>query len=63
MSTDTKQPKLYGDYFYKFFQCPHWIWYDIYGDGQHKREIPPLLDLIYKGKAVDAQRASHSQEI
>ncbi len=54
MPKDSTQPKLYGDYFYKFFQCPHWIWYDIYGDGQHKREIPPLLEMIYKGKAIDA---------
>ncbi len=49
--------KLYGDYFYKFFQCPHWIWYDIYGDGQHKREIPPLLHMIYQGKMIDADSA------
>src|SRR3990167_10017465 len=52
----SKQPKLYGEYFYKFFQCPHWIWYDIYGDGQHKRDVPPLLDLIYKGKMVRADQ-------
>ena len=56
-------PKLYGDYFYKFFQCPHWIWYDIYGDGQHKREVPPLLDMIYKGKMLDAEKglAAHKK--
>lgn len=44
--------KLHGDHFYKFFQCPHWIWYDIYGDVSKKRAMPPLLDLIYKGKAL-----------
>lgn len=52
----SEQPKLYGDYFYKFFQCPHWIWYDIYGDAQHKREMPPLLEMIYKGKMIDPQK-------
>lgn len=56
MPTESDKPKLYGEYFYKFFQCPHWIWYDIYGDGQHKRDIPPLLELIFKGKMVDADK-------
>lgn len=45
-----KKPLVTGDLFYKFFQCPHWIWFDIYGDAQHKRAIPPLVELIYKGK-------------
>ena len=63
MPTDPNQPKLYGDYFYKFFQCPHWIWYDIYGDGQFKRDVPPLLDMIYKGKMMDADKglAAHKK--
>lgn len=45
--------KLTAAHFYKFFQCPHWIWYDIYADSSKKREISPLLDIIYKGKAQD----------
>ncbi|OGN27688.1 MAG: hypothetical protein A2941_01735 [Candidatus Yanofskybacteria bacterium RIFCSPLOWO2_01_FULL_49_17] len=48
----TSKTPLYGDYFYKFFQCPHWIWYDIYVDASQKREVPPLLDYIYKGKPL-----------
>ncbi len=52
MPATAQNPKLYGDYFYKFFQCPHWIWYDIYGEAQHKREVPPLLEYIYKGKPL-----------
>ncbi len=48
----TSKTPLYGDYFYKFFQCPHWIWYDIYADAAHKRQMPPLLDMIYKGKPL-----------
>src|SRR4051812_3584479 len=51
MPTTSKTP-LYGDYFYKFFQCPHWIWYDIYADAAQKRVLPPLLDYIYKGKPL-----------
>ncbi len=62
MPTKSKTP-LYGDYFYKFFQCPHWIWYDIYGDAAHKRDVPPLLDYIYKGKplAPDKHLSNHKQ--
>lgn len=48
------KPKLTGEHFYKFFQCPHWIWFDIYGDAVAKHEAPPLLDLIYKGKMHNA---------
>ncbi|MCC6934655.1 MAG: TM0106 family RecB-like putative nuclease [Candidatus Yanofskybacteria bacterium] len=48
--------KLTSAHFYKFFQCPHWIWYDIYADSSKKREISPLLDIIYKGKAQDGAK-------
>ncbi len=49
-----KTPKLFAEHFYKFFQCPHWIWYDIYGDAQKRKAIPPIIDLIYKGKIAVA---------
>jgi len=55
MPTISKTP-LYGDYFYKFFQCPHWIWYDIYGEAEKKREVPLLLDYIYKGKPLSPEK-------
>jgi len=45
---------LRAEHFYKFFQCPHWIWYDIYGDAKQKKHVPPLLDMIYKGKMIEA---------
>lgn len=43
-----KKYKLTGEHFYNFFQCPHWIWYDIYGDQSKKGKTPPLIDMIYK---------------
>jgi uncharacterized protein len=46
----TKKTYLHADHFYKFFQCPHWIWYDIYADSAKKKQLPPLLEMIYKGK-------------
>jgi uncharacterized protein len=49
-----QKQKLTADHFYKFFQCPHWIWYDIYADSAQKHEPSPLLDIIYKGKMPDA---------
>ncbi|MDO8496795.1 MAG: TM0106 family RecB-like putative nuclease [bacterium] len=48
-----KKPKLYADHFYKFFQCPHWIWYDIYADATKKKKTPAIMDLIYKGKVAN----------
>ena len=44
---------LTPEHFYKFFQCPHWIWYDIYADAKKKKHIPPILELLYKGKLVN----------
>ncbi len=49
-----QKQKLSATHFYKFFQCPHWIWYDIYADSSKKHETSPLLDIIYKGKMQDA---------
>lgn len=50
------KPKLTADLFYKFFQCPHWIWYDIYGDPQHRKSTPPILEMIYRGKPLDSEK-------
>lgn len=44
----TKNYKLTAEHFYKFFQCPHWIWFDIYGDQQKKKTVPPLMQMIYE---------------
>jgi len=48
---------LTPEHFYKFFQCPHWIWYDIYADAKRKKHIPPILELLYKGKLVNPSEA------
>jgi len=44
---------LTAEHFYKFFQCPHWIWYDIYADAKRKKQVPPILELLYKGKLIN----------
>ena len=44
----TQAYRLTGEHFYKFFQCPHWIWYDLYGDQLKKSPTAPLMDMIYQ---------------
>ncbi|HUO75870.1 MAG TPA: TM0106 family RecB-like putative nuclease, partial [Candidatus Paceibacterota bacterium] len=46
--------KLTAEHFYKFFQCPHWIWYDIFADSSKRKETSPLLEIIHKGKPGNA---------
>ena len=41
---------LKSEHFYKFFLCPHWIWYDIYEDQKKHKHIPPVLEMLYSGK-------------
>ncbi len=40
--------RITGEHFYRFFQCPHWIWYDLYGDQSKRGSIPPLMEMIYR---------------
>ncbi|MDO8495097.1 MAG: TM0106 family RecB-like putative nuclease [bacterium] len=44
----TTKQKLTAEHFYKFFQCPHWLWYDLYEDQQKKKGVPPLMNMIYE---------------
>ena len=46
----SENQKLTAEHFYKFFQCPHWIWYDIYADAKKKKRVPPILEILYKSK-------------
>ena len=57
MAISKKDYKLTGEHFYKFFQCPHWIWYDIYGDQTKKGQIPPIIEMIHRSGL------KHEQEI
>ncbi|HXK35926.1 MAG TPA: TM0106 family RecB-like putative nuclease [Candidatus Paceibacterota bacterium] len=51
--------KITGELFYKFFQCPHWIWYDLYEDQAKKTTIPPLMQMIF----ADGLRHDNKKEI
>lgn len=65
---DKKTYHLTGEHFYKFFQCPHWIWYDLYGDKQKMGKTPPLMDMIHQDglqherKVVEARHAEKKFE-
>ena len=48
MQSKTKPYHLTGEHFYKFFQCPHWIWYDLYEDKQRMGKTPALMDMIHQ---------------
>ncbi len=48
MPISNKKYHLTGEHFYRFFQCPHWIWYDVYGDQSKKGVVPPLIEMIYQ---------------
>ena len=56
---DDKKEKQYltAEHFYKFFQCPHWIWYDIYGDQRKKGDVPPLMQMIFEDGLAHEEEA------
>jgi len=53
---------LKSEHFYKFFLCPHWIWYDIYEDQKKHKHIPPVLEMLYTGKIREPHNVLPAQE-
>jgi len=45
-----KKHKIRSEHFYKFFLCPHWIWYDVYEDQKKHKHIPPIMEMLFQGK-------------
>lgn len=62
MTKDPSKKYLTAEHFYKFFQCPHWIWYDLYGDQSKKGNVPPLMEMIYKGGLKHERQALASRQ-
>ena len=48
-----EKPKIKSEHFFKFFMCPHWIWYDLYEDKENHQHIPPLMEMLYRGELQD----------
>ena len=51
-----------SEHFYKFFLCPHWIWYDIYEDQKKHKRVPPVLEMLYSGRLREPHSVLPSQE-
>lgn len=59
--TTEKPYRLTGEHFYKFFQCPHWIWYDLYEDKKKMGKTPALLDMIHQDGLQHERQAIHAR--
>jgi len=48
--------RISPQYFYKHLTCPHWIWFDVYGDQRKKGELSELQQkLLEQGVAHEAE--------
>ncbi|MEK7579629.1 MAG: TM0106 family RecB-like putative nuclease [Patescibacteria group bacterium] len=62
MNRQNSKQLLRSEHFYKFFMCPHWIWYDIYEDQKKHKHIPPILEMLYTGKIREPNSVLPTQE-
>ena len=53
---------LKSEHFYKFFLCPHWIWYDIYEDQKKHKHMPPVLEMLYSGRILEPNSVLPTKE-
>ncbi|MBI2627211.1 MAG: TM0106 family RecB-like putative nuclease [Parcubacteria group bacterium] len=54
--------KVTSDHFYKFFLCPHWIWYDLYEDQQKHKHVPAIMKLLLESRVRDSENLfAHKQ--
>lgn len=63
MTSKQKPYQLTGEHFYKFFQCPHWIWYDLYGDQSKLGKTPALMEMIHRDGLQHEQRAIKTKKV
>jgi predicted RecB family nuclease len=41
-------PRLTATMFYKYLRCPHWVYWDIYGDADDKAEVNAITEKIWE---------------
>jgi uncharacterized protein len=41
-----KPAAITGSMFYKYAACPHWLWFDMFGDPKKKRRTPKFAELL-----------------
>ena len=62
MTGNISKQKITSEHFYRFFLCPHWIWYDLYEDQQKHKHVPPIMQLLYEGKIREGEKLfSHTK--
>ncbi len=48
----TKKPHLTSQMFYQYEFCPHWVWFDLFGDQSKKGELPELMEKLLEQGVV-----------
>jgi len=46
LKQDTKPPVVTGGMFVKYFTCPHWLWFDRFGDREKRSEPSSFHDML-----------------
>jgi len=41
-------PRITASMFYKYLRCPHWVYWDLYGDKDEKAEVSALTEKIWE---------------
>ena len=41
-------PKINPNHFYQYLRCPSWIWLDVFGDAEKRRQLHPLSELLWR---------------
>jgi len=49
-------PHLTADVFYKYLKCPHWVYWDLFGDPKDKGEVPPMLQKLREDGVLHEKR-------
>ncbi|HTK59898.1 MAG TPA: TM0106 family RecB-like putative nuclease [Candidatus Baltobacteraceae bacterium] len=52
----SKLPHLTADAFYRYLKCPHWVYWDIFGDPKEKGEVPPMLQKLREDGVLHEKR-------
>ncbi len=51
-----KLPHLTASAFYQYLKCPHWPYWEIFGDPKDKGEVPPMLEKLREEGALHEER-------
>jgi len=51
-----KLPHLTPDAFYRYLKCPHWVYWDVFGDLKDKGEVPPMLQKLREDGVLHEKR-------